>query len=381
MQARVVRPAVGQPVDQPRVTVVGEDHRAVRGEQRVELTVTEAVRMLGRRLQPHEVDDVDHPDRQVRQLSAQDRRRGKDFQGRGVTGAGEDNVGFVVGVAARPVPDAHTAGAMQSRLLGVEPVRRVVLARHDHVHVVTATQAMLGDLQQSIGIRREIYADDFGNLVRDVVDETRVLVGEAVVVLTPDVRGQQVVQGRHRTPPRDLAVHLEPIDVLVDHRIHDVHERLIAREQPVPPGQQVPLEPALAQMLRQDFEDTAVASEVLVDRLDRGLPLLAGDLVHGVEPIGGRLVRAEKPEVGPVRVQREHITQIAAQRPGRFRAGRAGPRHGDGVVTRGRQHERAQERPAVGVRVGAHAPVAARDQRGHDVGGTATAVEEFLRPV
>ena len=37
VQVVVVRAPVGQPVDQPRVAVVGEDHRPVGGEQRVEL--------------------------------------------------------------------------------------------------------------------------------------------------------------------------------------------------------------------------------------------------------------------------------------------------------------------------------------------------------
>jgi hypothetical protein len=44
-------------------------------------------------------------------------------------------------------------------------------------------------------VGREVDADDLGLLVDDVVDEARVLVGEAVVVLPPDVRAEQVVEG------------------------------------------------------------------------------------------------------------------------------------------------------------------------------------------
>ena len=45
----VVGAPVGQPVDQPRVAVVGEDHRLVAGEQRVEVGVGQPVRVLARR--------------------------------------------------------------------------------------------------------------------------------------------------------------------------------------------------------------------------------------------------------------------------------------------------------------------------------------------
>ena len=41
-------------------------------------------------------------------------------------------------------------------------------------------------------------------------------------------------------------VRLQPFGVLVEHRIDDVNERLVAREEAVPPGQQVAFQPALA---------------------------------------------------------------------------------------------------------------------------------------
>ena len=44
-----------------------------------------------------------------------------------------------------------------------------------------------------------------GLLVDHVVDEARVLVGEAVVVLSPDMAGEQVVQRGDGPAPRDVA--------------------------------------------------------------------------------------------------------------------------------------------------------------------------------
>ena len=48
---------------------------------------------------------------------------------------------------------------------------------------------MVGDREQAICVRRQIYADDLGFFVNDVVDEAGVLVTEAVVVLPPDMDG------------------------------------------------------------------------------------------------------------------------------------------------------------------------------------------------
>ncbi len=74
-----------------------------------------------------------------------------------------------------------------------EPLRRRVFARDDHIDVMAAAQAMVDYRQQAVGIRRKVNTHDLGLLIDDVVDETGVLVGEAVVILAPDMRGQQIV--------------------------------------------------------------------------------------------------------------------------------------------------------------------------------------------
>jgi hypothetical protein len=47
VQVPVVGAPVGEPVDEPRIAVVGEDHRLAGGEQRVEVTVRQPVRVFG----------------------------------------------------------------------------------------------------------------------------------------------------------------------------------------------------------------------------------------------------------------------------------------------------------------------------------------------
>ena len=76
MQVRVVGAAVGEPVDQPRIAVVGADDGLVGGEQRVVLAVGHAVRVLLRAQQPGDVDDVDHPNREFGQVPAEQGCRG-----------------------------------------------------------------------------------------------------------------------------------------------------------------------------------------------------------------------------------------------------------------------------------------------------------------
>src|SRR4051794_23860112 len=99
---------------------------------------------------------------------------------------------------------------------------------------------------------------------------------EAVVVLPPYVRAQQVVQGSDRPPPRDRARHLQPLRMLVEHRIDDVYERFVAVEDPVPAGEEVALQPPLAEMLRQHLQDASVWRELLVGRLDLRVPRAPG---------------------------------------------------------------------------------------------------------
>ena len=152
-------------------------------------------------LQPHQVDHVDHPDPQVGQVPAQQVGRGQDLQGRYVAGGGEHDVGVAV-VVAGPVPDAEAAGAVPGGVVDVEPGRCGLLAGDDDVDVVAAAQAVVGHRQQRVGVRRQVDPYHLGLLVHDVVDEAGVLVGEAVVVLPPHVRGEQVVQRRDRIAAR-----------------------------------------------------------------------------------------------------------------------------------------------------------------------------------
>ncbi len=83
---------VGEPVNERRVAVIGEDHRFVGSEQRVILGVAHPVRVLRGRLQPHQVDHIDNADAQVRQVLVQNVGGRQHLDGRNVTGGGEDDI-------------------------------------------------------------------------------------------------------------------------------------------------------------------------------------------------------------------------------------------------------------------------------------------------
>ncbi len=107
--------------------------------------------------------------------------------------------------------DAHSQipmprACMHDRVVHGEVVQRGLLAGDDDVHVVAAPQAMVHDGEERVRVRRQVDADDLGLLVHDVVDEAGILVGEAVVILAPDVRREEIVEGRDGAPPRNPAV-------------------------------------------------------------------------------------------------------------------------------------------------------------------------------
>ena len=202
------------------------------------------------------------------------------------------------------------------------------------------------------------------------------------MVLPPDVAGEQVVEARDRVPPRHLPGRFEPFGVLVEHRVDDVGECLVAVEQAVSAGQDVALEPALALVLAEHLHHPPGRGQVLVDGLHGRVPLLAGGLVDGWgESVGGGLVRAEDAEV--VRVVPDHPRQPLAQHAGRFPGSRTPLGRVDRlrVLVEVREPQRDGELSAVAGRVRAHPPIPVRGDRDRGRAGGAGHVEQLVRAV
>ena len=138
MNVVVAGPPIGQAVDEPRIAVKGEDDRLVDGEERVEVAIGEPVRMLARRLQRHQIDDVDDAYLELGRVLAQEVDRSQRLERRHVAAAGHHHIRLAAAVVARPWPDAQARFAMLDRLVHGQPLRRGLLARDDDVHVVAA---------------------------------------------------------------------------------------------------------------------------------------------------------------------------------------------------------------------------------------------------
>src|ERR1051326_3748436 len=99
---------------------------------------------------------------------------------------------------------------------------------------MATAQAMVRYGKQGVGIGWQINSDNVRFLVGHMIDETGVLVRETVVVLPPNMRGQQIVQRGDSPPPGDNPRYLQPFCVLVEHGIHNVDESFVAGEESVP---------------------------------------------------------------------------------------------------------------------------------------------------
>ena len=99
---------------------------------------------------------------------------------------------------------------MANGRINVEPLPLRLFSGDDQIDVVTAAQTMIRDRQQAVCVGRQIDTHDIGFLVCHMIDEARILVRKAVVILAPDVRGEQIVQRCDRLAPGDLLADLEP---------------------------------------------------------------------------------------------------------------------------------------------------------------------------
>src|SRR3984957_16774515 len=107
MNVIVPRPPIGQAMDEPRIAVEGEDNWLVDCEERVEVTVGNAVRVLAPRLQRHHIDNVDDTDFQFGRVLAQELDGSQGFERRHVSATGHHDIRLAAAIVARPRPDPY----------------------------------------------------------------------------------------------------------------------------------------------------------------------------------------------------------------------------------------------------------------------------------
>ena len=74
---------------------------------------------------------------------------------------------------------------MFERLIHVQPLKLRLLAASHDVDVVATAQAMVENAEQTIAVRRIIDPDGFTPARQRIIDESRRLMAETVVIVSP----------------------------------------------------------------------------------------------------------------------------------------------------------------------------------------------------
>ena len=156
--------------------------------------------------------------------------------------------------------------------------------------------------------------------------------------------------------------HLQPLGMLVEHRINDVDERLIAIEHPVPPREQIPFQPAFALMLAQHLHSPPGRCQKLIVRLRRRVPLPPRGLKHRLQAVGQRFVRTKDPEIPLGIVQLHHVAQKRSQHMHITNAPHPRRGHRHRIFAEIRHAQIPQQLAAIRMRVRPHPPVTLRRQ-------------------
>ena len=135
---------------------------------------------------------------------------GHGFKRRHVSGAGQHDVRLAAVIVAGEFPDGGALRAMRNGVVHIEPLQGELLAAGDDVHVVAAAQAMIDHAEQAIGVRRIVDADHLAPSLQRVIDEAGRLMAEAIVVVAPDVAGDENIQRCDGAAPRIFARLLQP---------------------------------------------------------------------------------------------------------------------------------------------------------------------------
>jgi hypothetical protein len=108
-----------------------------------------------------------------------------------VAAADHDHIRLNTLIRAGPIPDPQAFGAVNDGFFHVQVLQMRLFVGDNDIDVIPTAQTMVGHRQQGVDIWRQIDARDFGVFVDHYIQKPRILVGEPVVVLAPDCRGNK----------------------------------------------------------------------------------------------------------------------------------------------------------------------------------------------
>ena len=244
-------------------------------------------------------------------MLAQDLGGGNRLQRHHVTGAGDDDVRICPRIeilVPGPIPNAVSALAVIVGFLLREPLELRLLVLHDEVHAILRFEGVGSDLQQTVGVRRQIHANNVPAQVHHGGEHAGPLMGESVVIVAPTRGGQQHVERGDRRAPREPHAFFEPLGVLDS--LGDAHhpKGFIGGEHSVAPGQIVALEPPVRVVLGEHLHHTPAGGELDVQIIRLFHEGTIRYVEHRSQPVGIGFVRAEQAEslrIPPVDLRHE----------------------------------------------------------------------------
>jgi hypothetical protein len=207
-----------------------EDNGSVISEEAGPLRVVKTVGVVTRVNQLEEIDNVDTADLELREVLEQEINGSQRLMGADISTRGHDQVGILTSIGRELRPDTNTLGAVLNSSVHREVLQMLLLIGNNNVDIVDRAKTVVHDREQTVSIRRKVDADNLGTLVGNDIKEARILVSETIVVLTPDNGSQENVEGSNLGTPLNLETLLNPLAVLVDHRVNNMDERLVAVE-------------------------------------------------------------------------------------------------------------------------------------------------------
>ncbi len=144
------------------------------------------------------------------------------------------------------------------------------------------------------------------------------------------------------------------------------------------PGQKITLQPPLALVLAQHrIQDASGGREELIVGDFPRVPLAVGNFKNGAQQIGERLVRPEDAKVALILIQESDVAEKLAQHERVLPVNGARRRDVHRVLMEVRHAQVAQQRSAVGMWIGSHAPFALRCKVRQFRHKTAILIEQF----
>src|SRR5215211_271261 len=182
-------------VDRPPVAVEGEDDLLVCCKQLDEARLAHPVRMELPGEEGHQIHDVDYPHLEFGCMLAQPARRSDGLQGRDVPCTAENDVGLLpFRYVGRPIPDGGAAHEVLDGSRHAEPLELGLLVYGYEVHVVAASETVVGAGEEGVSVGRQVDSCDGASLGEHDVYQAWPLVGEAVVVVAPSGRCEEDVE-------------------------------------------------------------------------------------------------------------------------------------------------------------------------------------------